>query len=322
MTTSTPTVSIGMPVRNGLPYLTEALDSLLAQTHDDFELIVSDNASDDGTTEICAEYARHDSRIRFTRNKENLGGAANFNRVFNEARGRYFKWAAADDVCLPRFLERCIETLEMDANVVLCYPQAVRIDERGTRIKDFEDNMHVDHPSASWRFGYVVRNYILANPIFGLIRTDAIRSTNLHGAYPTSDAVLAAELAMQGRFHELPERLFLRRIHKGQSGAMYRTLREVALWFHPHEARGHIFPRWRLLGEHIRAVHQAPLPLHTRVACYFQLVHLARRHRKSYPEEIGYGCRILAERIKSWSTSGDESRARCDRSSKRCRDGD
>src|ERR1035437_6848500 len=96
--TPSPKVSIGMRVYNGGKYIRRALASLLAQTFTDFELIISDNASTDGTEAICREYAAGDPRIRYVRQGENLGAMANFRFVLNEAGGEYFMWAAHDDV--------------------------------------------------------------------------------------------------------------------------------------------------------------------------------------------------------------------------------
>jgi len=115
-TFAVPQVSIGMPVYNGEPFIQEALDSLLAQTFADFELIISDNASTDGTEAICREYAARDKRIRCVRQPENLGAAANFQFVLDEAVGEYFMWAAADDVWLPKFIETCMKLLKTDAS--------------------------------------------------------------------------------------------------------------------------------------------------------------------------------------------------------------
>jgi glycosyltransferase involved in cell wall biosynthesis len=104
MQDNTPKVSIGMPVYNGEKYIREALDSLLAQTFTDFELIISDNASTDRTEAICLEYAKNDSRIRYVRQDENKGMDANSKFVLDEARGEYFMWAAHDDVRSPDFI--------------------------------------------------------------------------------------------------------------------------------------------------------------------------------------------------------------------------
>ena len=99
------TISIGMPVYNGEKDLRRVLDSLCSQTFEDFDLTISDNASTDATAEICREYANEDDRIRYIRQAKNLGAAANFQYVLNEAHGPYFMWAAADDVRSPEFLE-------------------------------------------------------------------------------------------------------------------------------------------------------------------------------------------------------------------------
>jgi glycosyltransferase involved in cell wall biosynthesis len=100
-----PKVSIGMPVFNGQPYITNAINSLLAQTYKNFELIISDNASTDSTEEICRAYAENDTRISYTRKKNNVGAFSNFQTVLASSTGEYFMWAAADDVWDPTWLE-------------------------------------------------------------------------------------------------------------------------------------------------------------------------------------------------------------------------
>lgn len=111
-----PKVSIGLPVYNGEEFIREAIDSLVAQTFTDFELIVSDNASVDGTEAICQEYVRSDSRIVYHRQGENLGATANFEFVLDRAAGEFFMWAAADDEWLPTFISDCLVALENDSN--------------------------------------------------------------------------------------------------------------------------------------------------------------------------------------------------------------
>ena len=131
MTSPVPRVSIGVPVYNGELYLERALDSILAQSFDDFEVIIADNASDDRTEQICRDYACRDARVRYVRNETNLGASANFNRTFALARGPYFKWAAHDDVLGTDFLLRCVEVLDSNPDVVLCHTKTQQIDEDG-----------------------------------------------------------------------------------------------------------------------------------------------------------------------------------------------
>ena len=109
---NTPTISIGVPVYNGEETLTAALDSLLAQSFTDFEIIISDNASTDKTEDICLSFCKRDSRIIYIRQEKNIGAAKNFEFVLNESRGRYFMWAAADDLRSSNFLNENICFLE------------------------------------------------------------------------------------------------------------------------------------------------------------------------------------------------------------------
>ena len=85
-----PKVSVGLPVFNGKRFVAEAIESILAQTFDDLELVISDNASTDGTEEICRAYAEKDERVRYVLNSENLGAAYNYNQTFHLSSGTYF----------------------------------------------------------------------------------------------------------------------------------------------------------------------------------------------------------------------------------------
>lgn len=131
-----PQVSIGMPVYNGEPFIRDALDSLLAQSFTDFELIVSDNASTDGTEAICRDYAARDIRIRYLRQSENRGAKANFEYVRDEAVGHYFMWAAADDIRSSNFLADCVNILDANPRCIA----ATSLDHFRThgKIRDFE----------------------------------------------------------------------------------------------------------------------------------------------------------------------------------------
>lgn len=87
-------VSIGLPVFNGVDYVSEAIESILSQTFGDFNLYISDNASSDGTQDICQSFAGRDRRVHYTRQARNVGAAANYNFLFAKGSEAYFKWAA------------------------------------------------------------------------------------------------------------------------------------------------------------------------------------------------------------------------------------
>ena len=112
-TSRSPRLSIGIPVYNGESFLAQALDSLLAQTFHDFEIVISDNASTDRTPEICHAYVQRDPRVRYVRNPLNLGSVPNFNRVFEPSTAPLFKWAAHDDLHHETYLERCVRLLRV-----------------------------------------------------------------------------------------------------------------------------------------------------------------------------------------------------------------
>ena len=213
-------ISIGLPVYNGEKYLHQALDSLLSQTWEDFELIISDNGSTDATRSISESYAAADSRVKYFREEINRGASWNFNRVFRLAQGKYFKWAAHDDLCAPVYLESCLLPLEDDPERVLAYPQTRVIDENGDYLQDYPDHLHLEQDQPSQRFWQYLVHYRYprqCHPIFGLIRAEVLAKTNLLGSYISSDRVLVGELALWGKFYEVDQPLFSSRFHPGCS---------------------------------------------------------------------------------------------------------
>src|SRR6266481_3602004 len=208
MTSHTPSVSVGMPVYNGERWIREAIDSILGQTYRDLELVICDNASTDGTEALCRAYAARDPRVRYYRNSENLGVNENHNGVFRHARGEYFKWASSSDICAERLIERCVAVLDTRPDVVLSYGRTALIGEHLSAAEDYDDNLDLQDASACIRLEKVLRRVQLNNVMNGVIRAQALRGTALIGVYFSSDLVLIAELALRGKFVELPERLF------------------------------------------------------------------------------------------------------------------
>jgi glycosyltransferase involved in cell wall biosynthesis len=139
--TKKPTVSIGMPVYNGAKYIKEALDSLLAQTYTDFELIISDNASTDSTQAICEEYASKDNRIRYIRQNENIGAVKNFQFVLDESVGEYFMWAAHDDLWGKSFIDNALNLLLEDSNIGFVFPSFQLVSINKNLFIPFESNI-------------------------------------------------------------------------------------------------------------------------------------------------------------------------------------
>src|SRR5215470_10109303 len=133
-----PRLSVGLPVYNGEAYLAESLDALLGQTYEDFELIISDNASTDGTADISQGYVKQDARVRYYRQPRNVGLAPNHNFVVEQARGELFKWASNDDLYARDLLERCVDALDKQPEVVLAHSWTAMIDSSGAVTKATE----------------------------------------------------------------------------------------------------------------------------------------------------------------------------------------
>ncbi|WP_447968809.1 glycosyltransferase family 2 protein [Nitrospira sp. M1] len=252
-----PSITIGLPTYNAEKFLEETLDSLLEQTFQDFEIIISDNASTDRTESICQTYVARDSRIRYVRNEKNLGAAFNYNQTFELSVGEYFKWAAADDLCAPSYIEKCITALERRQEAVLCYSHTTLIDEYGTSLRQAKIGPDLDLPSVTDRFHRGVCNLSHCNAVLGVIRSDILRKTRLIQNYSPSDKVLLLELMLYGPFIELPEYLFFRRLHPAASGHV-KTI-EAQQEFYDPQTKGKIFLfAWNLLIQKLRVVREAP----------------------------------------------------------------
>jgi glycosyltransferase involved in cell wall biosynthesis len=285
-----PIVSIGMPLYNGEPFLASALSSILAQSYTDFELIVSDNASTDGSMDVVQAFAARDSRIRIRRSEKNLGAAANYNVLVELARGKYFKWAAHDDILAPDYLARCVEALDRNPDAVLAYPATVMIDERGTPTdEDPYDVGGLDDREPHVRFRrYMERAWPRCgcNAVFGLIRTDLLKQSRLIGAYASSDKILLGELALLGRFIQLPDPLFLRREHTGSSVRANPDIAARNLWFDTSAPGSTGFPRWKWLGEYAKGIVHVPVALLEKSRSLWELRRHVAREQDRFAAEL------------------------------------
>jgi glycosyltransferase involved in cell wall biosynthesis len=288
-----PRVSIGMPVFNGEKFLAEAIESILAQSFRDFELIISDNASSDRTEEICRAFAARDERIRYFRQPMNQGAAWNHNFVFNQSSAEYFKWQCHDDLCDPTFIEKCVAVLDREPSATLCYSQFLRIDELGRRL---EASTHGWSPigsssvsgikTAHERFRALIHRRDACEEIYGVMRTDIAKQTRLVGAYSQSDDNFLGELALRGEFCEVPEPLFLYRLHPENSTKTYATRLARMAWFDPTAARRLSLPFVRQFWEYLLLIGRAPLPFKERAYCYLHTFGWAWKFRGWLREDL------------------------------------
>lgn len=223
-------VLVGMPVYNGERYIAAHIQAFLDQTFEDFELIVGDNASTDGTEDICREFASRDPRIRYQRRDRNLGAAANVNLLIEACQCEYFKLAAYDDMHARRYLERCVDVLDWDSSVVLSYTGICLIDEAGVPLPlNPKTGNFVDFSGRVWaldprsrrmsstkpneRYHDMIHHTILVAEIWGVMRHSALMKTKRFLPYFGSDRPMLAEVALAGQFYQVQETLFSLRLH-------------------------------------------------------------------------------------------------------------
>lgn len=210
-----PKVSFGVPVRNGGAALELCLKNLLAQTMRDIEIVVSDNASTDGTAEICRRFAETDSRIRYFRQDADLGAMGNFLFVLEQSRGEFFAWRAHDDLSLPDFAEKLSQMLEARPGAGLAVG---RVHWDNQAIGLFR-SYHLPDTRRDAPLRLILRQFIWFTPhwYYGLYRreqalafarylTDVIGERTYH-----SDIVAMAWLLVQGRIVTAPVTTFVGR---------------------------------------------------------------------------------------------------------------
>ena len=262
-------LTIGLPVYNGEDFLTESLESLLGQTYDDFELIISDNASTDRTAEICKQYAKVDSRIRYIRQDYNIGLVRNEQFVMRQAAGELFKLAAHDDLYARDLLKKCIRALDANPKVVVAHCWEARIDAQGSVIEAMKYSAAVDRPQTPERFRSMLFDG-WDDYTYGVMRTDVLLRTHLCGSHHMADRSINVELSLYGPFYLVPEWLYFRREHAYMVAPL--SVRERCVALDPRRANRLWHPIVRLYAEYfwsyIAAIHRAPLTSAERRECY------------------------------------------------------
>lgn len=212
--TELPLVTIGVPVYNGEAYLAKALASLVAQDYGNFEIVVSDNCSTDGSLAICRAFAARDPRVRVEVQATNIGHIANFRALAAGARGAYFMWAAVDDFWLPSFVSRAVAELEAHPEAAVAMTAVDRVREDGT----LYDQLRFDDVNGRSHYELVRR---LTSPhkinvfIYGLFRTALLQEAMKHQPeVQTWERLLLCQIALAAQFRYVDEMLHERMHHE------------------------------------------------------------------------------------------------------------
>ena len=203
-----PKITIGMPVYNEGKYVSQTIESALSQTFRNFQIIISDNNSQDNTYDICCSYAEKDSRIKVFRQKKNIGALKNFKFVLEKADTPFFIYLSGHDLWHPHLLEKLLEGFKnsSDKDLVLVFPGAVWVG--GGKIEENYDTTGINDPIK--RFKFIVKNLGTCTLFYGLWRTDVIKKLNFRSIIK-NDVLILAQASLIGKFKKVNEELFFRR---------------------------------------------------------------------------------------------------------------
>jgi glycosyltransferase involved in cell wall biosynthesis len=286
-----PKVTVGLAVYNGEKFLDQALRSIVSQTFDDFELVISDNCSTDSTPEICARHAAVDERIRYFRNPVNIGGVRNENRTLFLARGEYFKLAAHDDLVDPTFLARCVEVLDARPDIDVCSTGVQTIDDSGA-VTGSRASLAGTESAPSRRMAAISHREYACEATYGVMRTSALREVRPQTNHLHSDRIVLCELAMRGPFHVIEEPLFFKRHHNDN---MYRDWRGRMAWYQPElKASGAIrMPHLLQTADYLAMLGRARLGVVDRIRCLGTLAWWCWHMRRSFAMDAYDATRML-----------------------------
>ncbi|MFN3193526.1 MAG: glycosyltransferase [Aureliella sp.] len=319
--TSTPRLTIGLPVFNGENYLESALSRLLDQTFEDFDLRISDNNSNDGTQSICERFAATDSRIRYERLEGNVGAIENFNRLSRGVQTEFFKWAAHDDICEANYLESCIDALDNDSGCVWSHSTSDLVDEDETSflpmLPEEREDIHVDASgNRSWvglpredyrdsrphrRFAGVLLGTRWCVDSYGVFRTSTLERSGLYPNVYGSEKVLIGDVSLRGKYAHIDQPLFKQRLHLDASSFRSDSREAQAEYCNAEPTKSILAStRLRLLNAHLSVVRRSQLSRMERLLCY--------RVVGAYLLQFRKWSRVLLGALKGTGISGDAQR--------------
>jgi glycosyltransferase involved in cell wall biosynthesis len=206
-----PTLSIGLAVRNGRDVIERCIESILSQDFADLELVICDNASDDGTMRMLDNYARADPRIRLSANQINIGSHENMRRVLDASRGTFFRWISADDWLEPRCLSTCVRALENQPDAIgVTTWFTIYMPDGSSRYEEYRGE-YPSSPDPAQRFQRMLWFFHAGDakydPIYGIYRRNCLMRAHVLRPSERTDWLLSAELALLGPIIHVDERL-------------------------------------------------------------------------------------------------------------------
>jgi glycosyltransferase involved in cell wall biosynthesis len=266
-------VVIGVPVHDSEPFLVPTLTSIAAQDHPNLEIVISDDASSDGTVDLCRRFAREDSRFRVVTHGERRDWIGNYNSLLAHASGEYFVWMPHDDLYEPSYVRELVALLEAQPEAVVAYSMGTLIDDGGRpfgRAASRVPNGTGSRLARGMRYLWWTERE-KALPFRGVFRSRALRGTRgLRAVRFAADNLLMFELSLRGAFAYDPRPLFSKRCHPGSVSTTY----------------GHAHWEWlEYFAAHCEVIRDAALP-RLETAVLLAAVH-ARRVRYVLGRPVG-----------------------------------
>ncbi len=249
-------------------------------------MVIVDNQSTDNTTQICRDLAKQDKRIALHVNETNIGAAMNFNRAFELSGADYFKWSSSNDIIAPTFLERCVDVLDKEPDVVVAAPKTQIINDNDEVVEYCNEDMHLCEDDPFDRFTAFLDRVRLNNLEQALMRSNVLRKTTLQAAYPASDTILVAEIVARGKVHQIPEFLLSRRVARSSTTNLM-TQEEIATFYSPNKKytpHQHLNTAAALIGIATRL----DIPFRTRMKFYRYCVRHIVWSRRGIGQDIAY----------------------------------
>lgn len=264
-------VSVLLPVWNEEQWLRKRIDSILSQDWEDFELIISDNASTDRTEDICRYYAKTDRRIKYWRQKDNIGGAKNFEFTLEQSLGEYVTFAGGHDLWSSNYIRALKEKLDAKQKVVVSFAKVAWIDSDDNPLEKHRGIYCTEGVSSPIR-RFNLYMWADQNPIYGMMRREPASE-----AWPTNDYIVGGQIFLQrmailGQFAYVPEATFYRRENRKKETREERLARYQSSLF---DKRGGVRRRfWKSAFAVVSSAWKYPLPGRglRRIRLRFQMV--------------------------------------------------
>ena len=307
-----PIVSVGLFVYNGGKYLAEAIESILIQDFEEFELIISDNNSSDQTSEICDKYRKIDKRIRYVRLKENMGARLNGLNVIGLARAPYFMLATHDDLHEKAFISKCIKILQADNSVSLVYPQTKLLNSDSKFLGIAKDYVKADQNDPVERFRHLIWELGLCNMVLGLFRTHVWKTATSLNNSLFADTLFLAEVALSGKIIQIPEPLFIRRFTRDYNykSPDERNAQLIADGDPDLFQQGISLPHCRLTYAHLDLINNSHLGISKKEALIQETIKCFKaRYGNHMKYEIDRAVALISKGIYYWTWRNDKSEA-------------